>query len=279
MNNPYVPMPAKIESIVVENDARDIKTYNLTFINHEDGENFSFLPGQFAELSLLGMGECPIGIASSPTEGGHLLFTVKRAGFVTTQLHRAEVGDIIGIRGPFGNTYPLDLMERKNVLIVGGGFAFTTLRSTAKYILEGINRQRFSDLTIVYGARSPGELIYKQELWVWEKAKDLEIYITVDKGDKDWKRREGFVPTILKELAPSSKNTIALVCGPPVMIKFTLPVLLDLGFAPENIFLSLEMRMKCGIGKCGRCNIGHKYVCKDGPVFSYAELNELPQEY
>jgi sulfhydrogenase subunit gamma (sulfur reductase) len=279
MNNAYLPMPAKIDDIVVENEARDIKTFHLSFIKKEDKDTFSFLPGQFAELSLLGIGECPIGIASSPTEDGCLLFTVKRAGFVTTQLHRAEVGDTIGIRGPFGNTYPLDLMEGENVLIIGGGFAFTTLRATAKYILEGSNRNQFKDLTIIYGARSPGEIIYKQELWEWEKAKDLNIYITVDKGDKDWKRREGFVPTVLKEVAPASENTVALVCGPPVMIKFTLPVLLELGFAPDRIFLSLEMRMKCGIGKCGRCNIGHKYVCKDGPVFSYAQLSELPQEY
>jgi sulfhydrogenase subunit gamma (sulfur reductase) len=279
MSNPYVPMPAKIESIVIENEARDIKTFNLSLMNDTDKERFSFLPGQFAELSLLGIGECPIGIASSPTEDGCLLFTVKRAGFVTTQLHRAEVGDTVGIRGPFGNTYPLDLMEGKNVLIVGGGFAFTTLRATAKYILEGSNRNRFKDLTIIYGARNPGELIYKQELWEWEKAKDLKIHITVDKGDKGWKRREGFVPTVLKEIAPNSDSAVALVCGPPVMIKFTLPVLLEFGFAPETIFLSLEMRMKCGIGKCGRCNIGHMYVCKDGPVFSYAQLNELPQEY
>jgi sulfhydrogenase subunit gamma (sulfur reductase) len=279
MNDPYVPIPARIENIVVENEARDIKTFDLSFSDIGDKESFSFLPGQFAELSLLGIGECPIGIASSPTEDGHLLFTVKRAGFVTTHLHRAEVGDTVGLRGPFGNTYPLDLMEGKNVLIVGGGFAFTTLRATAKYILESDNRERFKDLTIIYGARSPGELIYKAELWAWEKVDDLQIHITVDKGDRDWKRLEGFVPTILKEIAPSSENTVALVCGPPVMIKFTLPVLLELGFSPDRIFLSLEMRMKCGIGKCGRCNIGHMYVCKDGPVFSYAQLNELPQEY
>lgn len=279
MNDPYVPRPARIETIVVENEARDIKTFGLSFNDIADKESFSFLPGQFAELSLLGIGECPIGIASSPTEDGHLLFTIKRAGFVTTHLHRAEVGDTIGLRGPFGNTYPLDLMEGKNVLIVGGGFAFTTLRATAKYILESSNRKRFKDLTIIYGARSPGELIYKPELWEWEKMDALKIHITVDKGDKDWKRREGFVPTILKEVAPSSDSTVALVCGPPVMIKFTLPVLLELGFPPDHIFLSLEMRMKCGIGKCGRCNIGHMYVCKDGPVFSYAQLSELPQEY
>jgi sulfhydrogenase subunit gamma (sulfur reductase) len=279
MTDSYVPMPARIEKIVIENESRDIKTFVLSFVNKEEEKNFLFLPGQFAELSLLGFGECPIGIASSPTEVGHLLFTVKRAGFVTKQLHRAEIGDIIGIRGPFGNSYPLDLMEGRNVLIVGGGFAFTTLRATAKYVLEESNRDRYKDLTIVYGARSPGELIYKQELWEWEKANGLKMFITVDKGDKNWKRRVGFVPTILEQVAPSSEDTVALVCGPPIMIKFTLPVLHKLGFSPDRTFLSLEMRMKCGIGKCGRCNIGHRYVCVDGPVFSCAELDALPQEY
>jgi sulfhydrogenase subunit gamma (sulfur reductase) len=279
VNNPYEPFPAQIEDIIIENDAKDIKTFKLHLTNKKDREDFRYMPGQFAELSILGAGECPIGIASSPTERGYLLFTVKRAGIVTTRLHHTEVGEIIGLRGPLGNTYPMDIMEKKNVLIVGGGFAFTTLRSTINYITDSSNRERFDDIIVIYGARSPGELLYKGELWQWEKQDNLEIFVTVDKGDKNWTRREGFVPTVLKEVAPSSNNTIALVCGPPIMIKFTLPVLKDLGFTSESIFLSLEMRMKCGIGKCGRCNIGHKYVCKDGPVFSYAELQGLPDEY
>lgn len=279
MNNPYMPIFAKIEDITVENEARDIKTFKLSFIDKNDEKKFSFLPGQFAELSIFGSGECPIGIASSPTENGCLLFTIKRAGVVTTKLHRVDIGDIIGVRGPLGNTYPFDIMEGKNTLIVGGGFAFTTLRATIKYILHQNNRNKFKDLTVIYGARTPGELIYKNELWQWEKQNGIKIFITVDKGDSNWKKREGYVPSILRQVAPSSKDTIALVCGPPIMIKFTLPILKDLGFKPESIFLSLEMRMKCGIGKCGRCNIGHKYVCKDGPVFSYAELQRLPNEY
>lgn len=279
MSNPYIPMPVRIEDIITENEARDIKTFKLTFVNKEDKKKFSFLPGQFAELSVLGIGECPIGIASSPTEEGYLLFTIKRVGVVTTKLHRAEIGETIGLRGPLGNTYPIKKMEGNSVLIVGGGFAFTTLRATIKYILDDHNRRRFNDLTIIYGARNPDELVYKNELWEWEKRKDTETIIMVDKGNKDWKRREGFVPSVLKEVAPSPKNTIAMVCGPPIMMKFTLPVMADLGFTPESIFLSLEMRMKCGIGKCGRCNIGHKYVCKDGPVFSCEELQKLPQEY
>jgi sulfhydrogenase subunit gamma (sulfur reductase) len=279
MKNPYLPMLTRIEDIAIENAARDIKTFKLTFIDTDDSKRFSFLPGQFAELSILGVGECPIGIASSPTEADYLLFTVKRAGVVTTRLHRLEKGDTIGVRGPLGNTYPIKDMEDKNILIVGGGFAFTTLRSTINYILGGSNRNRFKDLIVIYGARNSGELIYKTELWDWEKRKDMKIHITIDKEEKNWTRRVGFVPTVLREIAPSSEDTIALVCGPPIMIKFTLPVLAELGFSSESVYLSLEMRMKCGIGKCGRCNIGHKYVCKDGPVFSYAELLKLPQEY
>ncbi|MBE0432223.1 FAD/NAD(P)-binding protein [candidate division WOR-3 bacterium] len=279
MKNPYEPILVKIAGISIENEARDIKTIRLAFADKNDEEAFSFLPGQFAELSVFGAGECPIGIASSPTEKGYLLFTIKRAGLVTTQLHRAAKEESIGIRGPLGNTYPLEKMEGRNVLIIGGGFAFTTLRAMIAYIIDEANRPRFKDLTVFYGARTPGELIYKTTLREWEKRSDMKTHITVDQAGGDWKRHVGVVPAVIKEVSPSANDTIALVCGPPIMIKYTLPVLAELGFKAESIFLSLEMRMKCGIGKCGRCNIGHKYVCKDGPVFSYAELQALPQEY
>ena len=277
--NPYIPYPAEIQKITTENADRDIKTFQLAFLNKEHEKAFQYLPGQFAELSIFGKGESPIGIASSPTEEGYLLFTVKRMGVVTSDLHDSEEGRVIGIRGPLGKSYPLDEMEGKNVLIVGGGFAFTTLRSTLRYLLAPGNRGRIGNLLCIYGARSPGELIYKEELKEWQGRDDIEMYVTVDKGDESWTGREGFVPTVLKEVAPSSENALCLVCGPPIMLKFTFPVLTDLGFAPENIVVSLEMRMKCGIGKCGRCNIGSLYVCKDGPVFTYRQLQSLPAEY
>lgn len=277
--NPYIPYPVRIEKITVENADRDLKTFKLVFVNKEDEELFEYLPGQFAELSVFGRGESPIGIASSPTEEGYLLFTVKRVGVVTSELHNSEEGRIIGVRGPLGKPYPLDVMEGRNVLIVGGGFAFTTLRSTIRYLLAPKNRGRFEKITAIYGARSPGELLYKDELKEWETRDGIDMVVTVDKGDESWTGREGFVPTVLKQVAPSSEDAIALVCGPPIMLKFTFSVLLELGFSPEMIVVSLEMRMKCGIGKCGRCNIGSTYVCKDGPVFTYRQLQSLPAEY
>jgi len=277
--NPYIPYPVRIEKITVENSDRDLKTFKLVFVNKEDEESFEYLPGQFGELSVFGRGESPVGIASSPTEEGYLLFTVKRVGVVTSELHNSEEGRIIGVRGPLGKPYPLDVMEGKNILIVGGGFAFTTLRSTIRYLLAPEKRGRFEKITAIYGARSPGELLYKDELQEWQSHDGIDMVVTVDKGDGTWTGREGFVPTVLKQVAPSSENAIALVCGPPIMLKFTFPVLLELGFSPEMIVVSLEMRMKCGIGKCGRCNIGSIYVCKDGPVFTYQQLQSLPAEY
>lgn len=281
MKNPYIPYPVKIEDIRIENKAKDLKTFKLVFDSEEDKGQFSqrHQPGQFAILSAFGKGEAPIGIASSPTEKEYLLFTVKRVGAVTTYLHNAQPGMKMGVRGPLGNSFPIDRMEGSNVVIVGGGFAFTTLRATTNYMLDKENRSRFGNITVIYGARNPGELLYKQELKEWEENDDIDLYVTVDKGDDGWTGREGFVPTVTREVAPSSDNAIVLVCGPPIMNRFTIPVLMDLGFPDEKIILSLEMRMKCGIGKCGRCNIGKKYVCTEGPVFSLAELRGMPDEY
>ncbi len=280
MKNPYLPYPVRIEEIVVETDDRNLRTFKLRFLNKEHEEAFKYMPGQFAEISVPGKGEVPIGIASSPTEKGFLLFTINKAGYVTTHLHNMKEGDIIGVRGPLGRPYPWDRMEGKNIVIIGGGFAFTTLRSSIIYMLHPENRKKFGKITVVYGARRPGLLLYKDELWKWEKRDDIEMHITVDAtDDPNWKYNIGFVPQITEKKIKSAENSIAIVCGPPIMIRFTQPVLEKIGFSPENIILSLEMRMKCGIGMCGRCNIGHKFVCKDGPVFSLAELRELPSEY
>jgi NAD(P)H-flavin reductase len=279
MQNPYVPIPVEVVKIITEVDTKDIKTFRFAFVNKEDEEKFAYIPGQFAELSIFGKGESPIGIASSPTQKGYIEFTVQKAGVVTSALHEMEEGTLMGVRGPLGNSWPLEFLEGKDIVVVGGGFAFTTLRSLINYMLHEDNRKRFGKITCIYGARTPGLLIYKDELEAWGKRDDINLNVTVDKGDATWKGREGFVPTVCKEVAPSSENAVAVICGPPIMIRFTLPVFFDLGFSKDNIITSLEMRMKCGIGKCGRCNVGHKYVCKDGPVFSLAELDKLTKEY
>lgn len=279
MNNPYIPNLAVIRKITTENEVNDIKTFELIFEDPEAVKNFRYRCGQFAEISVFGAGECPIGIASSPMDEGYIQFTVKKVGVVTTTLHNSEEGTVIGVRGPYGNGFPMERIEGRNVVVVGGGFAFTTLRSLIKFILHEANRDRFKDLTVIYGARDPGELVYKYDLEAWGKRDDINLNVTIDRAVSGWTGLVGFVPAVLKEVAPSSNNAVAIVCGPPIMIRFTMPVINELGFHPENVFLSLEMKMKCGIGKCGRCNIGNKFVCKDGPVFAYKELEMMPKEY
>ena len=277
--NPYLPVSVKVEKITVENDAKDLKTFDFSFVEPAARKAFEFIPGQFGFLSIMGTGEAPFGIASAPSEE-FIKYTVKRVGGFTTTLHELEPGTVIGMRGPWGNSYPLDLMQGKDVVIVSGGFSFTTLRSTIVYLLDPKRRKSYGKITCVYGARSAGELLYKEELKAWESSPDIDLHLCVDKlGADAWPKTEGLVPNVLKQVVPSAKNAIALVCGPPIMIRFTHPVLEALGFKPDDVFLSLENRMKCGIGKCGHCNLGPKYVCKDGPVFSYSQLKNLPAEY
>ncbi|MFZ5752722.1 MAG: FAD/NAD(P)-binding protein [Bacillota bacterium] len=279
IKNPYLPYQMEILEVIEENPEQDLKTFTLGFLNEDDNETFFYTPGQFAEISVFGTGEAPFGIASSPTEKGIVRFSVKKVGRVTTALHMLEKGDIVGLRGPLGNSWPLEKFAGKNLVIIGGGFAFTTLRSLVRYILDEENRKNYGNLTVVYGARNPGQLLYKEELQDWSARADIDIHLTIDRPVEGWWGKVGFVPAVTEQVVTSSENAVAVVCGPPVMIKFTLPVLKKIGFTSENIFTSLEMKMKCGIGMCGRCNIGNKFVCKDGPVFSMAELEKLPAEY
>ena len=276
-DNPFLPITMRLEKNFVETSDRNIRTFTLAFQNEADEAAFRYLPGQFAEVLVFGKGESPFGMASSPTEPGILKFSVNKAGVVTSALHNLPEGSIVGVRGPLGHPYPVESFKGKNVVIIGGGFAFSTLRALTVYLLA--NRADYGDITIVYGARGPGLLLYKDELAEWAKRSDLNLVTTVDRGEEGWTGRVGFVPAVTKEVAPPAGNTYAIVCGPPVMIKFTRPVLEEAGYPPERIILNLEMRMKCGLGMCGRCNIGEKYVCKDGPVFTLAELGKLPNEY
>lgn len=281
MNNPYIPYPVTLDRVTVENEARDLKTFRFVFDNPADRKRFDFRVGQFAEISMLGVGECPIGIASSPLDADYVEFTVKRyaQGVVTTALHDAEPGCPMGLRGPLGNGYPIEKFAGRDIVIISGGFAVTTLRATLRYLLHSAIRPTVGAITVVYGARSPGELCYKQEFLDWARRDDVAVHLTVDKGEPGWTGKVGFVPAIVADVKPDARNAICLLCGPPVMLKFTIPELDKLGFRPEDTFLSFEMRMTCGIGKCGRCNIGSRYVCVDGPVFPLAEVRAMPGEY
>ena len=279
MHNPYIPMLTRVKSIVKENKANDIKTFELEFRKEEEYKAFNYIPGQFAEISILGKGECPIGIASSPTEEGTIKFTIKKMGTVTSAFHNIEVEDIIGVRGPLGNGWPIEAMKGKNIVVIGGGFAFSTLRSLVLYILNEKNRSSYGNITVIYGNRDSGEVLYGDLLEEWEKRDDIDVVLTIDRPEDSWTRKVGFVAAIVKEVAPPSDNALAVVCGPPIMIMTAQKELINLNWKDDQILNSLEMRMKCGVGKCGRCNIGNKFVCVDGPVFSVAELKKMPNEY
>ncbi len=279
MPNPYIPMLTKVKSIVSENKVRDIKTVELEFQKEEEYKKFDYVPGQFAEISIIGKGECPIGIASSPTEEGTIKFTIKKMGTVTSAFHNCDVGDTIGVRGPLGNGWPMEELKGQNIVVIGGGFAFSTLRSLVLYMLDDKHRKDYGDITVIYGNRDSGEVLYRDVLEEWEKRDDIKVVLTIDREEEGWTRKVGFVAAIVKEVAPSPDNAVAIICGPPIMIRTAVDELVKIGWKDEKILNSLEMRMKCGIGKCGRCNICEKFVCIDGPVFSLAELKKMPNEY
>ncbi len=275
--NIYKPHLATIEEIIDETP--DVRTFRLVFQDEQVRDSFTFRSGQFAEYSAFGFGESTFCIASSPTRTGHIECCFRGVGRVTDALRRLEVGDAVGVRGPYGNSFPIEEFEGKNLVFVAGGIALPPLRTLIWNVLD--RRDRFGDITIVYGARTEADLVYKRELKQWQDRNDVNLVKTVDPGGNgpEWDGRVGFVPTILEEAAPSAANTIALVCGPPVMIKFTLPVLEKLGFTDDAIYTTLENRMKCGLGKCGRCNVGNVYVCKDGPVFTARQVKAMEQEF
>jgi NAD(P)H-flavin reductase len=256
-----------------------VRTFRLEFVDPAEGQAFRFRTGQFGLYGVFGEGESTFCIASSPTRQGYIECTFREVGRVTGALADREPGEVIGFRGPYGNTFPVEDWTGKSLVFVAGGIALPPLRSVIWNVLDW--RERFADVTIVYGARSVADLVYKHELEEWAARGDVRVVVTVDPGGEtpEWRGEKGFVPHVLERLAPASGNAVALVCGPPIMIKLTLPVLERLGFGKGEIYTTLENRMKCGLGKCGRCNTGRSYVCKDGPVYSLAQLETLPVEY
>lgn len=274
-NDHDVLMPHIMAIKEVIQETPDVKTFII-----DNGEHkIQHQPGQFALLTPeFGHGEIVISISSSPAQHDTLAFSIKKAGRVTEIMHRLEAGDEIGVRGSYGNSFPMEALHGKNLVFIAGGIGLAPLRSVINTVFA--NRSDYNKVFILYGARSPQDLVFKDELFEdWNKNKDTVVAYSVDVGDDAWTGTVGFVPMLMDAVDLPIDNTKVLTCGPPIMIKFILDKLLKSGYSSADIITTLEMKMKCGIGKCGRCNIGSKYICIDGPVFTLAELENLPKEY
>jgi len=267
-----------VPDLAVLKAVREVTWDTLLFeVVPEGGEAFAYLPGQFAELSVLGVGECPISITSTPTRRGPLEFAVRDVGHVTNAMHNLSPGDRIGVRGPLGRPFPVEEMKGRDIFFIAGGIGLAPLRSLINYVLD--RRADYGAVDIVYGARAPDLLCFRDEFDAWSGSPGTGLHLTVDAEAPGWSGRVGFVPAVVKDLGLPPGDRIAVACGPPVMIKYVLADLAEAGYRDEQVVTTLEMKMKCGVGKCGRCNIGPKYVCQDGPVFYLSELKELPDEY
>lgn len=272
--NPYLPMPATVLEVITE--THNIKTFRVVLQDEQAMRDFRFEPGQVGQLSMFGVGESTFVINSPPTRKDYLQFSVMLSGENTKALHTLRAGDSIGVRAPLGNSFPYEDMKGKDILFIGGGIGMAPLRTLLLFMLD--NRKDYGRISLLYGARSPRDMAFSYELPEWTGRDDLDCVLTIDREAEGWPHKVGLIPNVLKEMAPSPDNCVAITCGPPIMIKFTLQALESLGFTPDQIVTTLEKRMKCGVGICGRCNIGGKYVCVDGPVFTLSQLKELPNE-
>jgi len=264
--NPYRPIKAEITGVISETPT--IKTIRIV-----PEEPIAFETGQFIELTIPGIGEAPFTPSSRPAMKDIMEITIMNVGKVTEKVHELKNGDIVGVRGPFGKGYPMDRFKGKEILVVSGGCGFAPIRSLMYELFD--RSGEFKKLFFRGGCKTPQELLYRGEIADWAKRKDLDIKLTVDKGDSGWKGNVGVVTTILEDADMDYENGIAIVCGPPVMMKFSTKKLIEMGFKAENIYLSMEKNMSCGIGKCGHCRLGIYYVCKDGPVFSYDKIKDF----
>ena len=269
-----IPMVGVITDIRTETP--DVKTFRV--VGRDGKKLFEHMPGQCAMVSVPGVGEAMFSITSSPTNTEYQEFSIKRCGTLTDYLHGMTVGEELTVRGPYGNAFPVETaLKGQNLLFIAGGIGLAPLRSVINYVLD--KRENYGTVDILYGSRSMDDLVQLKEIQeVWMKTPGVNVYLTIDREQEGWDGHVGFVPSYLKELEFATDKTV-LVCGPPIMIKFVLAALGEMGFEKTQVYTTLELRMKCGVGKCGRCNIGSKYVCKDGPVFRCDEIDELPNEY
>ena len=273
-NETLIPYLGVVTDIRI--DTPDVKTFRV--LTPDGVKPFEHMPGQCAMLSIPGVGEAMFSITSSPTNKDYMEFSIKKCGCLTDWLHMMDVGQQITIRGPYGKPFPVETeLKGKDLLFIAGGIGLAPLRSVINYVRD--NRANYGSVQIVYGARSKDDLVdYNEIITEWMADDGVEVNLTIDREQEGWDGHVGFIPNFVKELNPDLKKTV-LMCGPPVMIKFTLQGLMELGFEKTQVYTTMELKMKCGVGKCGRCNTGDKYVCKDGPVFRFDELDELPDEY
>jgi len=274
IKNEYIPYPVEVETI--QKESFDTKTFRVSFTDKKNAESFQYKQGQFAELSILGIGEAPISITSSPSRRGFLEFTIRDAGRLTHAIHNLKVGEKLYVRGPYGNSFPFQEIKGRDIYFIAGGIGLPPLRSLINLVFD--NRDEFGHIKILYGAKTPDEVCFKKEIEEWKKIKDTEVLLTVDKPSEGWKGRVGVVTELWKETDVHPENAVSVLCGPPIMIKFATKKLLLSGFKEKDIIMTLERYMKCGIGKCGHCNIGEKFVCVDGPVFTYEEIKAFPDK-
>lgn len=272
--NPYLPELATVLEVIEESPL--IKSIRVKFDSQKAWDSFSYQPGQVGQVSVFGVGESTFVINSPPSQKDYLQFSVMRTGEVTSAIHKLKAGDKVGVRGPLGNHFPYEEWKGKNIFFVGGGIGMAPLRTIMLHLLE--NAKDYGSIGLLYGAKSPTDMAFQSDLPSWLNHPVLKTTLTIDNPAEGWEHEVGLLPNVLKEIGPKPENTIAALCGPPIMIKFTLQALKELGFQDEQIYTTLERRMKCGIGICGRCNIGGKYVCLDGPVFTNKQLSELPPE-
>lgn len=269
--NLFLPKPSRIVQMRSLTALEKVLTIDLP-----EGLTLGHRPGQFVEVSVLGVGEAPISISSSPSRSnGRFELCVRKVGDVTSALHQKVVGDVVGVRGPFGRGFPVEKFRGKDLLFAPGGLGLAPLRSLINQVLD--ERALFGRVIILYGARNPAELLFKDELDKWSKRDDLELHLTVDRGNENWPGNVGVITTLFKHISVNPRNMVAVTCGPPVMYRFVLMELLGKGISEGNIYLSLERRMKCGIGKCGHCQINNVYACQSGPVFPYPEIKGLEE--
>ena len=264
--NELVPGPAVIKKL--DRESADVVSLEL---EKSDGSPMESLPGQFVEVSVQGNGESTFAVSRLASDRRRFTVSVKRMGHVTRMLHRATEGEVVGVRGPYGRPFPVEEWKGKGIVVIGGGIGLAPLRPVVDHVLA--HRDGYRGLEVVFGARTPQDMLFKSDLDTWQKDEYVRLHTTIDFAHEGWTSRVGFVPVVVKDLALRPDGRVAIICGPPIMIRLTVAALAELGWSDDRLYTTLEMKMQCGIGQCGRCNIGEKFICKDGPVF---RLDELP---